>query len=88
MAYTAMVLDVLQAIIKQVDTKRFHFVWRNKPHYLNKKYRPIKYRFKKIGLLKGRINFVTLFHNLFLKIKVKIHKAVLNSFYIAVLIGL
>lgn len=34
--YGALVLDIPQALIKQIDSKLFNFIWRNKPHYLKK----------------------------------------------------
>ena len=35
--YTAMVLDIPLTLIKQIDTKIFNFIWRNRPHYPKKK---------------------------------------------------
>ena len=37
LVYTALALDVPQSIIKEVDTVLFNFIWKNRPHYLNKK---------------------------------------------------
>ena len=32
LVYTAMVLDVPPKKVKQIDTKIFNFIWKNKPH--------------------------------------------------------
>lgn len=34
--YPAMVMDVPQEYITQIDRKMFDFIWKNKPHYLKK----------------------------------------------------
>ncbi len=36
LVYTAFALDVLQSVIKEVDTFLFKFIWKNRPHYLKK----------------------------------------------------
>ena len=34
--YPAKVLDVSKPFIKKIDSTIFNFLWKNKPHYLNK----------------------------------------------------
>jgi len=36
LSYTAMVLDAPNSIIRQVNMKMYNFIWKNKPHYLNR----------------------------------------------------
>ncbi len=36
LSYTAMVLDAPKSIIRQVNKKMYNFIWRNRPHYLNR----------------------------------------------------
>lgn len=36
LAYTAMVLEALQPVIKKVNTALFTFIWKSGPHYLNR----------------------------------------------------
>lgn len=36
LVYPAKVLDVPKSFLKKIDSTLFNFIWKNKPHYLNR----------------------------------------------------